>query len=532
MIMKKKVLALSVAAALTGGLAGPASAVLNVVDNGIGHMLLVPYFTTQGGNSTLLNLVNTDTVNGKAVKIRFRGGVDSDDIFDFQLFMSPGDMWTANISQTAGGLSTLTTSDKSCTLPASVNADFITARLASFTSADGVVHGVNEQTREGYVEIFNMADIPPTLPGTTTANALFTTIKHVSNVAPCTSTVLLGIEAAATAGAWVASSPAAVGVHNTGAYPTSQQVVIPTGTLMGNWTVINVPSSLAFSGAMPAVVSTGSQTIVVYSGQTATGVTATASSFTAASGSAFPNVNQTADAVLVNQAQTGVLTAKYDFPDMSTPYETASLSPTAQALALSTGLQRAAVINEFITDPTISAATDWVLSIPTRRYHVAGRGANYGAAADNKGWTVGESVHAVAGGVTAPFVTADVTYSSTGRSSCIATGAAPVFWNREETTSGPSGAVISPGTPTLYTLCGEVNVLAWNNSGATSGALKATLILANSAATGTTDGWARVVMGAGAGLPVLGSAFTKAYNPAVSAGVAGNFGGSWKHRFQ
>ncbi|MFO1212060.1 MAG: hypothetical protein U1E74_05750 [Paenacidovorax caeni] len=36
-----------------------------------GHILTVPYFA-QGTNKTLLNIVNTDTVNGKAVKLRYR----------------------------------------------------------------------------------------------------------------------------------------------------------------------------------------------------------------------------------------------------------------------------------------------------------------------------------------------------------------------------------------------------------------------------------------------------------------------------
>ena len=111
--MKKNVLALSIATAVVG-FAGSAHAIgtiggaatatqLTFGDTGIGHMLLVPYFSTQNGNATLLSLVNTDTVNGKAVKVRFRGAKNSDDIFDFQVFLSPGDVWTANVSQNADG---------------------------------------------------------------------------------------------------------------------------------------------------------------------------------------------------------------------------------------------------------------------------------------------------------------------------------------------------------------------------------------------------------------------------------------------
>jgi len=538
MIMKQKILAMSVAAALTGGVVGTASAALTIVEGGVGHMLMIPYFTAQGGNSTLFNIINTDSVNGKAVKIRHRGGVDSDDIFDFQVFLSPGDVWTAAISQAGTGPAQLATSDKSCTLPQSVNAAFITARLLSYTDPAGVAHDNNEQTREGYVEIFNTADIPPLLPGGT-ANPLFTTIKHVAGVPPCTQTTLLNIEANAIAGSWVSDIAGAAVTNVKATYTAGQQLAVPTATLMGNWTIINVPSTLAFTGAMPAI-SASTTTRIVYSGQTGTAVTATPAAFdSAVSGRSFPYVNQTADGVLVNANQgatyTGVLTAKYDFPDMSTPYEWGTVDPITQASILSTSYIRNAVMNEFLTDASLQAATDWTISLATRRYHVAGRGANYAGAASvpttgaGAGWTVGEAVQGIFGGVTPPYTTASVTYAANGRSSCVATGAAPVFWDREETTSGPSGAVISPGTPTLYSLCGEVNVLAWNNTATASQALKATLILANSSAGSTTAGWGRVAL---PGLPAIGSAHMKIFNSAVSAGLSGNFGGTWPHRYQ
>lgn len=538
MIMKKNVLALSVAAALGGGIVGSASAALTVQEAGIGHSLIMPYFTTQSGNATLINIVNTDATYGKAVKVRFRSAVDSDDIFDFQVFLSPNDVWTANVSQGADGRSVLSTTDKSCTLPTNVNQSFVTSRLQSYTDPNGNVHDVNAQTREGYIEIFNMGDIPrylddATVTGysaTTNPNPLYTATKHVSGVAPCTSATLLGIEAVGG----VVTSPVIVGASggNFGAstYTATQQLIAPTTGLMGNWTIINVPQTRVFSGAMTAIQAPAASTMIVYSGQTGTARVATHT--TAAAGNIFPALSLTEDGVLLNAAQTGVLTADYDFPDMSTPYEpAASDTPGAQARALSTAILRTSVLNEFLTDTGISAGTDWVLSMPTRRYHVAGRGTNYGAANDSKGYPAGESIDGIAGGVTLPFVAGNVTFASNGRSACVATGAAPTYYDREETASAGGGAVISPGVPTLYSLCGEVNVLSWNNSGATSSVLGASLSLSNSSAGSIKDGWGVAAMGGG-GLPVLGDAFIKAYNPAVSEGVSGNFGAAWKHRFK
>ena len=113
--MKKNVLALSIAAMIGGlGFAGAASAdvvrmatstatALELAEGGVGHALVVPYFNAQNGNMTVLHVVNTDTANGKAVKVRFRGAANSDDILDFQVFMSPGDVWTGAVTAGADG---------------------------------------------------------------------------------------------------------------------------------------------------------------------------------------------------------------------------------------------------------------------------------------------------------------------------------------------------------------------------------------------------------------------------------------------
>lgn len=77
--MKKNLLTLGIAAAVGGlGLVSPALAQeqatsLKISPTGKGHILIVPYYTVQSGNATLLNIVNSDKVNGKAVKLRFRG---------------------------------------------------------------------------------------------------------------------------------------------------------------------------------------------------------------------------------------------------------------------------------------------------------------------------------------------------------------------------------------------------------------------------------------------------------------------------
>lgn len=540
--MKKSILSLAVAGAFVA--AGTANATLELQDDGIGHILLVPYFTTQNGNSTLFNIVNTDTVNGKAVKVRFRGGRDSDDIFDFQLFLSPGDVWSANISQNSSGMSymTVASDENSCTLPnKSVlnSTPFVTGRLSATDAAGGI------GTREGYIEIFNMADIPS---GTTTTNPVFATIKHTSTggAPTCSDTILANIEQ--TYSTLVAPGTEAA-VNGTVTALTS-----PTTGLMANWTIINVPNTTVFTGAATAIEATAT-TRIVYSQQTPTAVSGVVAA------TSYPNIASTYDAVLLT---TGFLTAEYDFPDMSTPYETSTANAGLQAYALSSPLAHTSIINEFLLETGISAKTDWLVSMPTRRYLVAGRGnTSTGVSSATTGTYASGTAYIVAGVNSTPatdtcanetvaaygscnyvgdattskagamgFFRGVTSYQADGRSSCVSIGNYSQT-NREEVSNVTTNVVISPNVITSVALCGEVNVLSLNNLTSNTGAVGANLVVAGLNVP-YQNGWAAVNLNAAGhtgGLPVIGQAFIKAVNPAVSTGISGNFGGAWAHRW-
>ncbi|RZJ11469.1 MAG: hypothetical protein EOO54_20980 [Haliea sp.] len=212
---------------------------------GIGHQLIVPYYTAQNGNATFLNIVNTDGVNGKAVKIRFRSGMNADIVLDFQLYLSPGDVWVATLSQGSNGRALLTTNDKSCSLPLNVGAgagqSFLTSRLPSEGDAE-----LASLTREGYVEIITMANIPaiqPAADGSVSAasNPLFTAIKHVAGVAPCTPATLNGL----------ATDPQTTSA----AYAMGLRA--PTASLLANWIILDIPRSAASSGEAMAIIAAG-----------------------------------------------------------------------------------------------------------------------------------------------------------------------------------------------------------------------------------------------------------------------------------
>jgi hypothetical protein len=129
--MNRKNLTAAVLAGLAGavGIVGSAQAV-NVNPDGLGQVLLYPYYTTNGGNLTVLSVVNTSE-DAKAVKVRFLEGDNSREVLDFNLYMSAYDVWTAAIilaeseAKDADGdllfpgkiVPTLLTTDTSCTVP-------------------------------------------------------------------------------------------------------------------------------------------------------------------------------------------------------------------------------------------------------------------------------------------------------------------------------------------------------------------------------------------------------------------------------
>jgi len=511
--MKKNVLASSVAAALVGlGMAGAAHAEI---------ALVVPYYTAQTEHATLLNIVNTDTVNGKAVKVRFRGAANSDDVFDFQVFLSPGDVWTGNVSKGASGAAQLTTEDASCTKPAKAvlnSTPFVTSRLNPALTTEQKA----EQTREGYIEIFTMADIKklvadvPTAPDVAVApalvgdgvNDLYTAIKHVSKTAPCTGKAWTNLDTAVVGANVFAGTSVAPG--------NALGLSLPTAGLMANYTIINVARAGAWDGEAVGV-NVGAATQIPYWPQTAAAV-ATPTSYSADPlFSAGPEDANTPAKVITKAA---IKAGSYDLPDLSSPYA-AAVSPLVQAQTVTTALETTSVTNEFLTNSAIQAATDWVFSMPTRRYWVAmdyaGAASSTVAAPDDgrrfnsrTNAYFGQSNTAVSGGLI-----------------CV-TGVTRDIWDQEETnTTASTEVVVSPSTlPPATLFCGEASVLSING-----GAVKPTPTLNASVAVtdidvGYSAGWMKLGTPGrtAAGLPVVGSAFTRA--------AAGDsfFAASWAHR--
>lgn len=311
--LKRKSLHLALAAGLGAvGVSGAASAV-HVNPDGLGQALIYPYYTVRAANgaqyNTYLSVTNT-TGNFKAIKVRFVEGKDSREVLDFNVYLSPYDVWTAAVvpvssDKTLGAK--MITADTSCMVPAVKSLPFVNYGFIS-SNADGEDTSL-DRTNEGYFEILEMAD----LTGTIT-----TGLKH-SNGTPVDCTVLGANESNV-------SSAASQG----------------SGGLLGSATLIN-PSTGAAYGYDPTVLDDWNQLGSIWT---------SSGSVSPDLGNVFPKVSTVFNGSSVIQTTwTGGGTNAVD--------------------PVSAVLMHDNVINEFVLDANTLSNTDWVVTFPTKRKYVA-----------------------------------------------------------------------------------------------------------------------------------------------------------------
>ncbi len=317
--MKRNSLTTAVVAGIAGvaGFAGLANAV-DLNPDGLGQVLLYPYYTVNKNQDTLFSVVNTDSVSGKAVKVRFLEGYNSREVLDFNLFLSPNDVWTARVSQVSDdGGAAVFTDDNSCTTPAIPaggqpfsDATYTGRSVAPFNVPDAGPQDI-ARTREGYLELISMGDI---IPGTPLAGA----ITHSGGVPPgCGSPVTSG------------EAPA-------------DFLAPPTGGLFGSGSIVNV----------------GEGTYFAYNADAIDGFTDTTLFF--GSSALEPSLQNANSAELAEGARAYVfingqlLTADY----------------ALGVDAVSAVFMADAIYNEYIVADNLGANTDWIVTFPTKRFYV------------------------------------------------------------------------------------------------------------------------------------------------------------------
>jgi hypothetical protein len=320
--MKRNSLTTAVVAGIAGvaGFAGLANAV-DLNPDGLGQVLIYPYYTVNKSQDTAISVVNTTDV-GKAVKVRFLEGYNSREVLDFNLYLSPQDVWTARVSQLsdAGGAAVFT-ADKSCTYPAipAAGQPFRATAYAggSVFPADGGPTSVT-RTREGYVELIEMGEIIQTSP-------LYAATLHTQGSGPNT-----GVPAC---------TQSVIGASNAGQYLTA-----PGGGLFGAGSIVNVGEGTFYSYNADAI--DGFSTSVLFSGSS--GLTPSLQQANT-NNSSFPD---------------GAVAYVFDHGTLRTLDYQKSIDAVSAVFAAD------AIYNEYFTNSDFGATTDWVVTFPTKRFYV------------------------------------------------------------------------------------------------------------------------------------------------------------------
>ncbi len=533
--MQKKLLTAAVASTLSA--MGGAHA--DVEKSEVGDVLLVPYYTTESGNETYINVVNT-TDEFKALKVRFREARGSEDSLDFHVYMSPEDVWTAALTQDSDGTPTLVTNNSSCTFGrvgrtadssgAQVRTTYVDEISDELADAGVDYEGpaAEERIREGYVEIIEMATYADESGGTNSGNLGHWT-KHVDG-APRDCGAVAALNTIANDGDGLTPGEDASNVEFTG--PDGEERTLTatgfgnrSGGLFGSAAIINVDDATY----LPTEV-----TVL----DTLDNGTAPSIFFSQSPRSASELAGFTIDEGL--KAVKGDL-QYWDLPDLST---TDGSGDTGRVDAISDALAATHIVNEFLVDPALGAETDWVVTQPTKRFYVLG---------DDffDGDGIAEGITGVGGSISDGAITGqdyftsayDYANAQSYRGEVIQIDA----WDRNERkiqfASEPSEG-FSPGlpeAPTTAVLPYETTVFSFLRSESTTVNGPTPVLGAQVSTSGiavgedTRDGWASINLTEGGndnGLPVIGFAAWQFFNDGQTAtGSLNQYGGAFSHRF-
>lgn len=358
----------------------PAGAV-NLSPDGLGQVLLYPYFTVEKGQQTALSIVNT-TEFGKAVKVRFLESFNGREVFGLNLYLSPFDAWVGSVVESSlrpSGSSkppaALQMQDSSCAVPHILNqagtvADFQSTQYTGVNNDSGP--DTPARTREGHIEVIEMGTILPikydpaglaSIP-----NGTFFAIEHAHSGAPAGCG---HIDRAWKSG--VLQLPVPIPAGLTLPIPLAINQPIFYSSEFREFTIDSrdfAPPSGGLYGT-GAIIDTEAGTYINYAAEAIDGFMPRA--MHTARGSESPSLNS-GNNVSFNIAN-GELVISHWRADSATGGN-AELGSSIDAV--SSLLQSKVLVNEFVTDlgSTTGSISEWVVTFPTRRFYVDTR---YGA---------------------------------------------------------------------------------------------------------------------------------------------------------
>jgi len=483
--MKKSILSLAVAA----GVSTTAMAQMHINHQGTGEALVYPLYNAQNGNDTYISVVNT-TGTAKAVKVRVLEAENSQEVIDFNLYMSPEDHFSFAITATAEGAK-LVTADTSCTVPAipAGGVEFVNFQYDE-DKGDDFDNTSLSRTQVGHIEVIEMGQIA----FDEDEDSVYQATLHGANGMPanCAAHTALWSIVEGTAGAWKA---APLGEAEAGFVTGAGSWL--GGGLYGYGQIVNVAEGTAFG----------------YDAIAIDGL-----------------VDPSNDGAALHYPP-GDIDPNFTNPRLNTSYMAEAQSGDAGASVLAVGalFQSTKLENDYVIDPTINALTDWVITQPTKSFHIN----------------------------TTPVIPP---YNVAWNKQNACEPVSMETWDREEAyvpppTPGsqppqfsPAPVVEDPETPnTDIPLCFETTIVQFGSSSAIGAA---DVVIGINDTLDYTEGWAKMAMDEGSimtddddadwnarsidglvGLPVTGFAVIKYTNSSANeAGALANYAVSTEHK--
>ena len=334
------------AAALSGALASTlpiaaAQPAMHLSTTGTGQVLIYPYYTTHGGLTTVFTIANT-TSTVKALKVRMLEGVNSKPVLDFNLYMSPFATFAAAIAPGNGDdqPARLVTQDRSCTVPA-IPPGGLAFSTTGFTGANqdwdsfgtpperAALLASPLRTRDGHIEVIEMGVLRSM---SAAANAATITWQGT----PSNCGLLAGLWSAG--GAWTANS--------------ATDVELPRGGLGGTAALVEAAAGLIYGYAPTAIEH-------FYLDAAAPGA------LHAAPSSSLPDLTS------ARTTSTSVRVLLHPDAERETRVEVfPSGMPRPDPVSLL--LMTARVESDYSLDPVLGSETEWIFTMPTRRWSVDG----------------------------------------------------------------------------------------------------------------------------------------------------------------
>ena len=303
---------------IAGALSAGCASAVSLSPRGLGQALIYPYYTVNNHQDTLLSVINTGDT-GKALKVRFLEGYNGRPALDFLVFLAPYDTWVAAVSAVdpadpASGAK-LVTNDTSCIDGANKEKPFVTYGFDGQSPSVPADDGPQDiaRVREGSFEIIALGDV---VRGSVTERII------------------------SPSGYYGSDDYAPPDCKRLDTHAALADLLPPNNALMGSAMIVNAGDGIFYSYNASALA-----------GFTDRALTPPEDTLAQANSNA-----STLDGAVATVYTNDGTPLAIDYADGIDAVSAVFMADT--------------VYNEFLTASSMGASTDWVVTFPTKAFHV------------------------------------------------------------------------------------------------------------------------------------------------------------------